>query len=501
MSIGERDFLAVVGLALYWPSISYSFMPDDLMAALGQNTAVWNLVDLAFEKSAFILIGAAAASVLLAPRRRLRLCSWILVAVGTALMLFALWFAMDADAKARDGLAWVLPAVQGAYVGLLIIAWAMALGAMNLRESLTVLALSFFLNFVIVFIAQEVLLAGGVSGFWIPLAGLPLISGVVWAAGSRNWSRDMEKSAEESHWPISLKAVATDPYMVTIIALALYLFASFLFSGLYYRAGEPFSTTLLSKVLAVAISLLLVGLAVVAERGLEGIVPWVVLTLSCVLASYGVAFLGSTFPDLCKQVVLPTRMLACFFAWAAAMLLVKRHGLNPARGFLVCFVPVIALEGVYQVMAEGLLAFVGSSLEPSLVMQLCALPAMAMLIVALVLIARDSYREDGAARGMLLENDSSPVRDGSVEGAQREIEPNDRCEEIGRLYRLTPREVDVLRLLAEGHSQKKIAELLVVSLSSSQTYTKSIYRKMGVHSRQEVIDAVREGRRFPDAPS
>lgn len=45
-------------------------------------------------------------------------------------------------------------------------------------------------------------------------------------------------------------------------------------------------------------------------------------------------------------------------------------------------------------------------------------------------------------------------------------------------------------LLSEGHSQKRIAELLVLSLSSVQTYSKRIYRKLDVHSKQEVIDLV-----------
>ena len=35
---------------------------------------------------------------------------------------------------------------------------------------------------------------------------------------------------------------------------------------------------------------------------------------------------------------------------------------------------------------------------------------------------------------------------------------------------------------------KRIAEELCVSLNSVQTYAKSLYRKLGVHSRQEVID-------------
>ncbi len=65
-----------------------------------------------------------------------------------------------------------------------------------------------------------------------------------------------------------------------------------------------------------------------------------------------------------------------------------------------------------------------------------------------------------------------------------------RCAALANRHGLTPRESEVLRLLAAGNSQRKIADVLVVSLSSAQTYSKNVYRKLGVHSRQEVIDLV-----------
>ena len=45
-------------------------------------------------------------------------------------------------------------------------------------------------------------------------------------------------------------------------------------------------------------------------------------------------------------------------------------------------------------------------------------------------------------------------------------------------------------LLAQGYTQKRIAEELAISVSSVQTYAKTLYRKLDVHSRQEVIDLV-----------
>jgi DNA-binding NarL/FixJ family response regulator len=50
---------------------------------------------------------------------------------------------------------------------------------------------------------------------------------------------------------------------------------------------------------------------------------------------------------------------------------------------------------------------------------------------------------------------------------------------------LTPREVEVLRLVASGMSDAQVAERLVVSLRTVHSHLRSIYRKLQVGSRNE----------------
>jgi len=52
---------------------------------------------------------------------------------------------------------------------------------------------------------------------------------------------------------------------------------------------------------------------------------------------------------------------------------------------------------------------------------------------------------------------------------------------------LSPRELDVLRLLASDLDGPAIARELVVSLNTVRTHTKSIYAKLGVNSRREAV--------------
>jgi LuxR family maltose regulon positive regulatory protein len=57
---------------------------------------------------------------------------------------------------------------------------------------------------------------------------------------------------------------------------------------------------------------------------------------------------------------------------------------------------------------------------------------------------------------------------------------------------LSPREVDVLRLLATDLDGPQIARRLVVSLNTVRTHTKSIYAKLGVRSRRTAVTRARE---------
>ena len=60
--------------------------------------------------------------------------------------------------------------------------------------------------------------------------------------------------------------------------------------------------------------------------------------------------------------------------------------------------------------------------------------------------------------------------------------------ELASRYGLTPREAEVVRCASQGHSLEKTAELLSVSVNTVRTHNRSAYAKMGVHSRQEIIE-------------
>jgi DNA-binding NarL/FixJ family response regulator len=65
--------------------------------------------------------------------------------------------------------------------------------------------------------------------------------------------------------------------------------------------------------------------------------------------------------------------------------------------------------------------------------------------------------------------------------------------ESGPALRLTERELDVLRLVAQGHSNKEIAARLFISENTVKNHVRNMLEKLQLHSRMEaVMYAVRE---------
>jgi DNA-binding CsgD family transcriptional regulator/MFS family permease len=67
-----------------------------------------------------------------------------------------------------------------------------------------------------------------------------------------------------------------------------------------------------------------------------------------------------------------------------------------------------------------------------------------------------------------------------------------QCAVVGRYFRLTARETEVMELIARGNSVAHIAEELVVSENTIRTHSKRLYVKLNVHKRQEIMDLLEE---------
>lgn len=65
-----------------------------------------------------------------------------------------------------------------------------------------------------------------------------------------------------------------------------------------------------------------------------------------------------------------------------------------------------------------------------------------------------------------------------------------KCEATANRYLLSARETEVLFFLAKGHNATSIQEQLFISEGTAKTHIRHIYRKLDVHSQQELIQIV-----------
>ena len=481
MECVKQQGTLVVGLALFWPFFSFTAFPGLFcLGAVGEHLPVTPLpIDL-------LQAMGILASALGALRVSGRILGRWLAAVAAAVLVSA---AGTALAKGAFALVWASVVVLGAgvFTGMLVIAWARAVGQCERSSLPVILALSYFMSFLVRHAIE------GACGLWGAPAGLahtlialmPLLSAGVWfGTAERTYSRDDASSVTRGRdWcPMAVKAAFRDPYAQMAVALGLYLVASFFF-GFVGNGSDLRTTTWLTKAIAVLLTcavLLLAWRSVAKGEGSTHL--WVVFVGVCVAASYFVAFFGNGAPDLAREIVLPTRVLALFFAWLAACEYASRHCLPCDRAIALLFVPFIMVEFVISALFPGGAIVQMGAAQASVVGFACALPSMLLLLGALVNLVR---RVSGGERLPVDETEGGALAAGSERTRREEV-----CDELAVRYGLTAREKEVLCLLSEGNSQKRIAETLFIAVSSSQTYSKSIYRKMGVHSRQEVIDVV-----------
>lgn len=103
------------------------------------------------------------------------------------------------------------------------------------------------------------------------------------------------------------------------------------------------------------------------------------------------------------------------------------------------------------------------------------------------------------ASGYVLKPDSSAkvvdaigqIRDGEVpmsaQIARKVLDIFRRWSHPGHDYGLTKREVEVLELLVEGYSLKRVAKQLQLSHHTANTHIRNIYAKLHVHSRSSAV--------------
>jgi len=72
--------------------------------------------------------------------------------------------------------------------------------------------------------------------------------------------------------------------------------------------------------------------------------------------------------------------------------------------------------------------------------------------------------------------------------------PLGSADQVGEVETLTPREIEVLSLIAQGYTNRQIASRLTLSVRTVESHRANLMEKLNLHSRVELVRyAVQEG--------
>ena len=109
---------------------------------------------------------------------------------------------------------------------------------------------------------------------------------------------------------------------------------------------------------------------------------------------------------------------------------------------------------------------------------LCLFAVFALLFSGLFIVSNDSFWQEWG---------DAHATEAKLPGYFRQA-----CCQLADEVRLTEREGELALLLAHGRNADFIAGELFISRNTVKTHARSIYRKLGIHSQQELIDAVEQ---------
>ena len=128
---------------------------------------------------------------------------------------------------------------------------------------------------------------------------------------------------------------------------------------------------------------------------------------------------------------------------------------------------------------EGALLFDGSGLFGGTGPAIGAIVAIAAIVTVAALVLNE--REIGERWGIAFMGKRPPEENERTRLARR-------CAAVAEERRLTPREREVMELLAQGKSLSGVAHELIIAEGTAKAHTRHIYEKLGINTRQELLD-------------
>lgn len=461
----------IVGLAFWFPLLRGEFFADHFWWPVQSPFA-----PLAF--NAFTLTAAFGIAVARMPVEHMLRThpTWVAAAsmVGAALLLP---FANTSQAFATPFTVIAMVGTAAAFC-MLSATWGMAcIRLCPVAQSRTLVldvALAYTLSYVTAIPEITAMNPGGVRSICLIVSGCALyayVSIAPLAASKPDFSSNGPDCAPGKNRTVSREI------KLLIAAYVMILVLSGLLVGIFVPAGYVGSTSPLRSLVSFGTALALVALALPVKHrppsatplfgGALLILVGTLLTMSGVeplvaigshILTAGRRFLWLLLWILLTQTCIATRLnplvaLGCMFPCAFAL---ARMPVN-----------ILRIVDPAQYLSAGALYMVSTWLSVFIM-------GCVMVLVWLEALRWRNERKAGAAPVQL---DSESLR-------------SRVSLELASSHGLTERERGTLELLSRGYTVKRIADELCVSENTVRAHTKAIYRKVGCHSKQELVDLV-----------
>ncbi len=459
--------LALVGFTFSWnffpPNMMASFFPD-AQSYSSANELLLALTALLF-LAAFLIRRPAAHFI--DHHRFGSLCLTLSGIGGYGLMLTGL------AEKAPSLLLASTLLLSLSYVALML-CWAVALARLDMHQTMLLLFSSS--------IGYALLTLGN----FLPMTGQRLICGLSTALSGVCWyCLRVNRSKQSPSYSFDLSALAHAPFALLGL-LAVLLIGGRMMTGLFFNLSNNISfgelfvrCACIAAVMSFCIASLARGDSV--EQGYRN--AWIPATGLFLLGN--MMAIGLQGPASAIGVSMAHGALNCFevIFYLVMLQFVKNDRVSPVMvmglGMILLKVLPIAMQRIVFPQLMMLFGLSSTDVVPAVIL-------MTMVMVVSVLTFanhRATITEPGASSSA---NESASS--GNPTAGRSDF--GEACKALADAAGLSARETEIMILLARGNSQKHISEVLFLALGTVQWYAKTIYRKLGVHSKQELINLV-----------
>lgn len=424
--------------------------------------------------------------------RRFTVAAALLLAVGTI---------VSALGSLASELAWLGGAMTGVGYALLSLLWARALMALDVEELEVVVPLS---SLVIVPCVVVYPLLSGVAGM-VATTLLPLLSGVLLLL----CLREGDKRGSEGVVPSVRKApsILQDPEMKSAVATSSGVGAT-LFRR--FDIAESWGTYLGRVAIVLGMLYLAIGWQASQADVRDKVHALVDLDVSMLLSSLASVALGVAIVFFSKRV-----SFAGLFRWAVPCVIITLvlYGTSGLWAGFVSNAIGDTLDSLIQVLVYLLAITLAKQGKAPVVLSVGLLNGAVQMGVlfgnvtgsaCMGLGGVDSAEAFGsvliclvAFAGIVAPQrepiEARPPAVASPDALERSLSRG--CELLQEKFSLSDRETEIAFLLARGYSRPYIREKLFISKNTVATHIRHIYGKLGIHSKEELIDLATEAAR------